>query len=127
LPKEFEWHINNDYMQGKSLLTCMPDPDTRYLVLWAVKNKEPIGFMVYRGHHTKSGYLGEMDFVVDVRMHDEDLIGGNFSARVVHKDIISGKDIVEPWTAMCGLFTDIEEAKELAQRDYDDNIRKKVG
>lgn len=105
----FEWRISGGYTQGRSLLTCAPDKSTRYIILWAVRSteQEPRGIVVYRMHPKKSGYLGEMDFVVDVRMQDE--------------------DIAEEGFLPCSLYTDIEEAKELAYRDYHDNILKTEG
>ena len=96
---KFEWRISHD--TWNSVISCMPDPDTSYAVIWAAKDQRdnPRGFLVHRSHHKGSGLLGEMNFVVGI--HDR---GG------------SGE-----WPA-CSIFCDIEEAKELAWRDYMDNI-----
>lgn len=103
-PASFEWKINHDHW--KDLLSCMPDPVTKYKIMWAANNPNdiPVGFVVYRESvDRESGYLGEYNFDVSVQMTDLDVLKG---------------------FKLCSLHTDIEEAKELAFRDYEDNIFK---
>ena len=99
---KFEWRINND--RWNNLLLCMPDPDTRYTIVWAAKERdsEPVGIIVHRESSKGTGYLGDYNFVVSITMTD---------------DYIAKKGF-----ALNSLFYDLWEAKELAWRDYQDNI-----
>lgn len=106
-----EWVIDDE--KYISVLRCMPHPCVRYFIEWAVEGEErrPVAFVVRRqvsptpwSKGLESGYLDEFNFEVKVGVKCED---------------VGRKDIPRS-----SLYTDIEEAKELAWRDFVDNILK---